>query len=90
LEECLETNGALYFLPGSHLISPITKRFIRLPDNKGTGFEPLPSSLKNPKESGSGTNSSTNDDDYVLVTCEPGLFLSFFKKTFHAIQGFNF
>jgi len=57
----LETNGALYFLPGSHLNSPITKRFIRLPDNKGTGFEPL---RHNPKE-------STNDD-YVLVTCKPG------------------
>jgi len=71
LEECLETNGALYFLPGSHLVSPITKRFIRLPDNKGTGFEPLPH--ENPKkENSSITNSSTNDDDYVLVTCKPG------------------
>jgi len=74
LEECLETNGALYFLPGSHLISPITKRFIRLPNGKGTTFEPLPPSLKNPtrKESGGGKNSSTKDDDYVLVNCKPG------------------
>ena len=71
MEECSETNGALYFLPGSHHISPITKRFIRLPDNKGTGFEPL--AHKNPKESR--TNSS--NDDYVLVTCKPGPFLSF-------------
>ena len=68
----METNGALYFLPGSHLVSPITKRFIRLPDNKGTGFEPLPPSHKNPKE-----DFSTNNDDYVLVTCKPGLFLFF-------------
>lgn len=75
----METNGALYFLPGSHLISPITKRFIRLPDNKGTTFEPLPPSHKNPTESGSGTNSSTKDDDYVLVNCKPGPFL--LKKT---------
>ena len=72
----METNGALYFLPGSHLISSITKRFIRLPNGKGTTFEPLPSSLKNPKEpeSGSGTN-PTNDDGYVLVNCKPGPFL---------------
>jgi len=71
LEECLETNGALYFLPGSHLVSPITKRFIRLPNNKGTEFEPLPHT--NPKEGGgSSANCSTNDDDYVLVTCKPG------------------
>ena len=69
----METNGALYFLPGSHHISPITKRFIRLPDNKGTGFEPLAHS--NPKESSTNTNSS--NDDYVLVTCKPGPFLSF-------------
>ena len=68
----METNGALYFLPGSHLVSPITKRFIRLPDNKGTGFEPLPQA-HNLKES---TNSS--NDDYVLVTCKPGPFLSFY------------
>jgi len=64
LEECSETNGALSFLPGSHLVSPITRRFVRLPGNKGTGFEPLPHT---PKES---TNSS--DDDYVLVACNPG------------------
>jgi phytanoyl-CoA hydroxylase len=70
----LETNGALYFLPGSHLISPITKRFIRLPDKKGTGFEPLPHN-PNSKESSTSTNSS--NDDYVLVTCKPGPFLSF-------------
>ena len=69
----METNGALYFVPGSHLVSPITKRFIRLPNNKGTGFEPLPHETS--KESS--TNSSTKDDDYVLVTCKPGPFFSF-------------
>ena len=81
----METNGALYFLPGSHLISPITKRFIRLPNNKGTGFEPLQVPYKNPEESGSSssTDSSTNDD-YVLVTCKPGPFL-FFLLLFRAV-----
>ena len=75
----METNGALYFLPGSHLTSPVTRRFIRLPNGKGTVFEPLSPSPghENLKESGSGTNSSTNDDGYVLVTCKPGPFLSF-------------
>ena len=88
----METNGALYFLPGSHLISPITKRFVRLPNGKGTTFEPLPSSHKNPKEpeSGSGTN-PTNDDDYVLVNCKPGPFLFFhFIPSCCYIQSFLF
>ena len=79
----METNGALYFLPGSHLISPITKRFIRLPDNKGTGFEPLP---HNPKES-----TSSSNDDYVLVTCKPGPFLFlFFNYLFCAVVSMFF
>jgi len=65
LEECTETNGALYFWPGSHLISPITKRFVRLPDNKGTGFEPLSHTPMEDKK-------SSDDDYYVLVTCDPG------------------
>jgi ectoine hydroxylase-related dioxygenase (phytanoyl-CoA dioxygenase family) len=62
LEECTETNGALYFRPGSH-VSPVTRRFVRLPD-KGTGYEPLPHA---PKES-----TKSSNDDYVLVTCDPG------------------
>jgi len=65
LEECTETNGALYFWPGSHLVSPITKRFVRLPDNKGTGFEPLSHTPMEDKK-------SSDEDYYVLVTCDPG------------------
>ncbi|KAH9948564.1 phytanoyl-CoA dioxygenase [Amylocystis lapponica] len=40
LEKCTPENGALSFLPGSHLSAPITKRFVRLPSG-GTGFEQL-------------------------------------------------
>ncbi|KAI0000440.1 phytanoyl-CoA dioxygenase [Russula vinacea] len=40
LEQCTRENGALSFLPGSHLTAPITKRFVRLPSG-GTGFEQL-------------------------------------------------
>ncbi|KIY43273.1 PhyH-domain-containing protein [Fistulina hepatica ATCC 64428] len=36
LEKCTATNGALSFLPGSHLNTPIVKRFVRLPQG-GTG-----------------------------------------------------
>ncbi|KAF8971171.1 phytanoyl-CoA dioxygenase [Flammula alnicola] len=66
LERCTATNGALSFLPGSHLTSPITKRFVRLGENKGTGFEQLvPGAAekevaKQPK------------GGYILETCNPG------------------
>jgi len=60
LEKCTAYNGALSFLPGSHLTVPITKRFVRNPGG-GTTFEPLnvgPYCL--PK------------GEYILETCEPG------------------
>ena len=82
LEECTETNGALYFWPGSHLVSPITKRLVRLPDNKGTGFEPLSHTPMEDKKS--------LDDDYVLVTCDPGRFLPFFFFFCFAVLSTNF
>ncbi|KAH7927493.1 phytanoyl-CoA dioxygenase [Leucogyrophana mollusca] len=40
LEKCTHLNGALSFLPGSHLTTPITKRFVRTTGG-GTGFEHL-------------------------------------------------
>ncbi|GJJ06486.1 hypothetical protein Clacol_000678 [Clathrus columnatus] len=61
LEKCTPLNGALSFLPGSHLTAPITKRFVR--DGKGgITFEILPGmeGKSNPK------------GDYTLETCEPG------------------
>ncbi|KAI0081890.1 phytanoyl-CoA dioxygenase [Panus rudis PR-1116 ss-1] len=62
LERCTPENGALSFLPGSHLTSPITKRFVRLPQG-GTGFEQLiPPEQVPPKPEGK----------YVLEACLPG------------------
>ena len=64
LEKCTAENGALSFLPGSHLTSPIAKRLVRLPGG-GTGFEPLLSQdaqEKAPPPTG----------QYILETCEPG------------------
>ncbi|KAH8119327.1 phytanoyl-CoA dioxygenase [Phellopilus nigrolimitatus] len=62
LEKCTPENGALYFLPGSHKVVPITKRFVRLPQG-GTGFEELiPAAEAPPHPNGK----------YVLETCEPG------------------
>ncbi|GLB45092.1 putative BRCT domain, a BRCA1 C-terminus domain [Lyophyllum shimeji] len=62
LEKCTPENGALSFLPGSHLTAPITKRFVRLPGG-GTGFEQLvPPEAKIPQPSG----------QYVLEACNPG------------------
>lgn len=61
LEKCTPENGALSFLPGSHLTAPITKRFVRLP-NGGTGFEQLMSEAELPPQTG----------NYVLEECNPG------------------
>ncbi|KAI9496499.1 phytanoyl-CoA dioxygenase family protein-like protein [Zychaea mexicana] len=35
LEDCTEKNGCLWFIPGSHKDTPITRRFVR--NSKGTG-----------------------------------------------------
>jgi hypothetical protein len=66
LEKCTAANGALSFLPGSHLNTPITTRFIRLGEGKGTGFERIVSSdLENEVKHG-------QKGEYILETCEPG------------------
>lgn len=66
LERCTATNGALSFLPGSHLIYPVTKRFVRLGEGNGTGFEQLP--LTSEEEELSGKPKG----EYILETCNPG------------------
>ncbi|CEP09665.1 hypothetical protein [Parasitella parasitica] len=38
LEDCTEQNGCLWFVPGSHLNTPINKRFVRNPQGSGTIF----------------------------------------------------
>jgi hypothetical protein len=65
LEKCTPTNGALSFLPGSHLTTPIIKRFVRLPSG-GTGFEPLVS----PEEEKAISERARGE--YILETCNPG------------------
>ncbi len=37
LEDCTPENGCMWFAPGSHKTTPVTKRFVRLPQG-GTGF----------------------------------------------------
>lgn len=65
LEDCDESNGCLSYLPGSHLTTPITKRFVKKPNGKGTEFEKLDS-----KES---TPEYVNDDkNYKLLKCKKG------------------
>ncbi|KAI9442418.1 phytanoyl-CoA dioxygenase [Lactarius indigo] len=63
LEKCTSENGAMSFLPGSHLTASIVKRFVRLPSG-GTGFEQLldPSHV------------STPTGRYVLEECNPDAF----------------
>ncbi|KAF9526520.1 phytanoyl-CoA dioxygenase [Crepidotus variabilis] len=66
LEKCTASNGALSFLPGSHVTTPIIKRFVRLGDGSGTGFEALVS----PEVEGE--VSARPKGEYILETCEPG------------------
>lgn len=63
LEKCTSKNGALSFLPGSHLTAPITKRFVRLRTG-GTGFEQLVS----PEVAAT----QTPTGEYILEECMPG------------------
>ncbi|KAJ2908519.1 hypothetical protein GGI21_002805 [Coemansia aciculifera] len=36
LEDCTLENGCLEYIPGSHLTTPVTRRFVRKADNSGT------------------------------------------------------
>ncbi|KAJ2757275.1 hypothetical protein H4R27_002428 [Coemansia aciculifera] len=36
LEDCTLDNGCLEYIPGSHLTTPVTRRFVRKQDNSGT------------------------------------------------------
>ncbi|KAH8083794.1 phytanoyl-CoA dioxygenase [Cristinia sonorae] len=62
LEKCTPENGALSFLPGSHLTTPIAKRFVRMPTG-GTGFEELISPENVPNRTAG---------KYILEACLPG------------------
>ncbi|KAF9268661.1 phytanoyl-CoA dioxygenase [Marasmius fiardii PR-910] len=65
LERCTPENGALSFLPGSHLKAPITKRFVRLPTG-GTGFESIATSEMEARYA------EASQGKYVLEACSPG------------------
>jgi hypothetical protein len=69
LEKCTPSNGALSFLPGSQKTTSITKRFVRLGNGKGTGFEALVSPEEEKVVQGL---SKGQQDKYVMETCEPG------------------
>jgi len=79
LEPCRVDNGALSFLPGSHASTPITKRFVRMPQG-GTAFvgiqpeKPLGiEHLTNP----------TKGKEYVLETCDAGALVIIHGSVLH-------
>ncbi|KAJ3735650.1 phytanoyl-CoA dioxygenase [Lentinula guzmanii] len=87
LERCTPLNGALSFLPGSHLTTPITKRFVRLPEG-GTGFEKIvPPEIE-------AQAATSAQGKYILEACSPVLHKSErntsshtrFAYTFHMIE----
>ncbi|KAI6157691.1 phytanoyl-CoA dioxygenase [Pisolithus tinctorius] len=77
LERCTPSNGALSFLPGSHLTTPIAKRFVRLARG-GTGFESVlsPDSSKPDVQEAAKQSLSigqtVSERNYILEVCEPG------------------
>lgn len=77
LERCTSSNGALSFLPGSHLTTPITKRFVRLAAG-GTGFQSIltPASPKLDVQGASeqpvSMESNLSERNYTMEVCEPG------------------
>ncbi|KAG8828946.1 hypothetical protein FRC17_007291 [Serendipita sp. 399] len=83
LERCTESNGALSFLPGSHLITSITKRFVRMPEG-GTDFEPIanvekPLDLQNVSEA----NTPPAQTEYKLEPCEAGALVLIHGSVLH-------
>ncbi|KAF8232174.1 phytanoyl-CoA dioxygenase [Tricholoma matsutake] len=70
LEKCTSENGALSFLPGSHLTHPITKRFVRLPTG-GTGFEAL-GETEPPMVVLNDNEKNNVREEYILEPCGPG------------------
>jgi len=80
LEPCRADNGALSFLPGSHVSTPITKRFVRMPQG-GTGFIEIPE-----PEKPLGVELLTNDTkctEYVLETCDAGALVLIHGSVLH-------
>jgi len=71
LEDCTAENGGLSFLPGSHKTTPISKRFVRLPEG-GTGFEPI---IKDPLPVSSG--------EYKLEPCKSGTLVLIHGSVLH-------
>ncbi|KIJ67693.1 hypothetical protein HYDPIDRAFT_107159 [Hydnomerulius pinastri MD-312] len=75
LERCTPVNGALSFLPGSHLTTQITKRFVRVPEG-GTGFEQVSSPVPPPSDTNATAKvtaeTSASEGKYILEACEPG------------------
>ena len=76
LEPCTVDNGALWFLPSSHLTTPINKRFVRMPEG-GTGFEPV-ANPEQPLGASTTANHLPSNAEYVLETCEAGVYSSHF------------
>jgi phytanoyl-CoA hydroxylase len=65
LEDCTTENGCLYFLPGSHKTSPITRRFVRAPEG-GTTF------IGEPEH-------AVNEDEFVKAEVKAGMQNELFK-----------
>ncbi|KAG8891599.1 hypothetical protein FRB99_003458, partial [Tulasnella sp. 403] len=73
LEDCTPENGALSFLPGSHLTYPIKSRFVRLKEG-GTGVEQLLPDTPLPPP---------RDEDYVQPPCPAGTLVLIHGSVLH-------
>ncbi|ODQ78057.1 hypothetical protein BABINDRAFT_163087 [Babjeviella inositovora NRRL Y-12698] len=80
LEDCTLTNGCLHYNPGTHKTHEITKRFVRVKDEKGatrgTNFAVIP---------GMETHVNPEDvqKDYKLVECPAGTLVLIHNRVLH-------
>lgn len=82
LEDCTKDNGALEYLPGSHKVTPVTKRLVRssapsedgkLSTNSKTQFEPVFDAEGNPVKLSEQAEKDQHDAaKYKLIDCPAG------------------
>ncbi|KAL7274877.1 hypothetical protein RUND412_002192 [Rhizina undulata] len=105
LEDATESNGCLYFVPGSHKRVPIKKRLVRLSEG-GTGFEPVEEGMGNGVRERGTVEDMRNNDEFVMGPVKAGTLVlihgnvlhkseknlsgkSRYIYTFHTIEGKN-
>ncbi|KAJ2488745.1 hypothetical protein IWW37_004548 [Coemansia sp. RSA 2050] len=67
LEDCTLDNGCLEFIPGSHLTTPVTRRFVRKHDDSGTEMISIAPDASGAKDIGDGMPIEVAAGSLVLI-----------------------